>query len=137
MDNPETIDDTQPISTEVYQESEPVLLESDAMGRQYFKTEKGIILKDGDYEIAQLKLGLNLEKKVAAIHDIGVNKEYHRQGIGSKLVVLAEQVASESGIEQMQAMAQPDMLALLKKNGYSTNGFFASKKLESKIAETA
>ncbi|MFX1513648.1 MAG: GNAT family N-acetyltransferase [Promethearchaeota archaeon] len=58
-------------------------------------TEYFVVKNEKDEEIGQLAVGKQQWNNVARIWDINVEKRYNRQGIGNKLITLAETKARE------------------------------------------
>lgn len=129
-----------PEDGEVSSESKITTLETDENGRTYELEERDggnlkISVKDGDMEVGQMELFIRTRdgSTLATIKDIGVNKEYRRQGIASKITDHAERIAKEKGATEIGAFAAPGgYFELLKDTrGYTANGFEVRKKLTS------
>ena len=118
-------------------------LETDDGGRVYKLEDKDngnlrISVTEGDKEIGQMELLLRSrgDETVATIKDIGVNKEYRRQGIADRITDHAERVARAKGATEIGAFAAPGgYFELLKdKRGYNANGFEVRKRLQNSVS---
>lgn len=90
---------------------------------EYTKTPNGFEATVDGKTVGQVKR--RFAKDHVAIDDIGIHKEYRRQGIASKLTDLVIEEARNSGAKSVNALAQPDYGNLLEKKGFLLDGFFA------------
>lgn len=72
-------------------------------------------------EIGSIRLSYNKDVKRATLSDLYVNERFRKQGIGSKLIMTAEQLANEIGLVFIQLECTLKSNTLLK--WYMSKGY--------------
>jgi len=101
---------------------------------EYRVTDTGINVYDGDKQVGQLSYRLTDDSKMVVDH-AGVNKSYQGKGIWSRMQDMVEEIALAEHVNEIGRLVQPDLLQALERRGYETDGFFATKKIDSKVRD--
>lgn len=73
-------------------------------------------------EIGSIRLSYNKDVKRATLSDLYVNERFRKQGIGSKLIMTAEQLANEIGLVFIQlecTLKNKELLLWYTEKGYA------------------
>lgn len=89
-------------------------------------TKYFVLLNDQNDEIGHLSVGHHKFNNRARIWDIELSKDYQRQGMGTKLIQFAEDLAKEWKCRAIVLETQTsnfNAIQFYKKNGFSITGF--------------
>lgn len=103
--------------------------ESTINGRlEYKEVSDGFIVTIEDKTIGRIDTRTQGDKM--AIDNVFVDSRYRKQGIADKLTKEVVNSAKRKGIQNISALAAPEYLSVLKKNGFDTDGFFANLHID-------